>query len=214
MRYKYQNLYEILSEVTNERPNSIAIFDDRQKIKYDELKSNVDKVAVYLQALGIKFGDKVGMAVVNSQEFIISYLAVTAIGAVAVPMNTFLKFEEFSYILQNCNAKILIASSSLSKELISLNELKNLQKIVWIGEVPKCLQENRQTQTLNLDDEYGESVYLAPDLRAADIDAQYLNLVGINERNINFNDLLSHNHPLNIEKTPKIDDMAHIIYTS
>lgn len=117
MQYKYQNLYEMLSDVANQRFGCTAIFDDKQKIKYGELKSSVDKAAMYLQAIGVKFGDKVGMAVVNSQEFIIAYFAVTAIGAVAVPMNTFLKSEEFSYILNDCGAEILFASSQLAKSL-------------------------------------------------------------------------------------------------
>ena len=215
MQYKYQNLYEMLSDVANQRFGCTAIFDDKQKIKYGELKSSVDKAAMYLQAIGVKFGDKVGMAVVNSQEFIIAYLAVTAIGAVAVPMNTFLKSEEFSYILNDCGAEILFASSQLAKELAPLNELKQIQKIIWIGEVPKSLQVARLEPKQNLDEEYGESVYLAPALQQENgIDAQYFSLQGANERNINFTDLLSHKYTLSISKTPEIDDLVHIIYTS
>ncbi|EAU00566.1 fatty acid--CoA ligase [Campylobacter curvus] len=215
MQYKYQNLYEMLSDVANQRFGCTAIFDDKQKIKYGELKSSVDKAAMYLQAIGVKFGDKVGMAVVNSQEFIIAYFAVTAIGAVAVPMNTFLKSEEFSYILNDCGAEILFASSQLAKELAPLNELKQLQKIIWIGEVPKSLQVTRLEPKQNLDEEYGESVYLAPALQQeGGIDAQYFSLQGVNERNINFVDLLSHKYSLSIAKTPEIDDLVHIIYTS
>lgn len=215
MQYKYQNLYEMLSDVANQRFGCTAIFDDKQKIKYGELKSSVDKAAMYLQAIGVKFGDKVGMAVVNSQEFIIAYLAVTAIGAVAVPMNTFLKSEEFSYILNDCGAEILFASSQLAKELAPLNELKQIQKIIWIGEVPKSLQVARIEPKQNLDEEYGESVYLAPALQQeGGIDAQYFSLQGVNERNINFTDLLSHKYSLSISKTPEIDDLVHIIYTS
>lgn len=215
MQYKYQNLYEMLSDVAKQRQGCTAIFDDKQKIKYGELKSSVDKAAMYLQAIGVKFGDKVGMAVANSQEFIVAYFAVTAIGAVAVPMNTFLKSEEFSYILNDCGAEILFASSQLAKELAPLNELKQLQKIIWIGEVPKSLQVTRLEPKQNLDEEYGESVYLAPALQQeGGIDAQYFSLQGVNERNINFTDLLSHKYSLSISKTPEIDDLVHIIYTS
>ncbi|WP_169777853.1 fatty acid--CoA ligase [Campylobacter curvus] len=215
MQYKYQNLYEMLSDVAKQRQGCTAIFDDKQNIKYGELKSSVDKAAMYLQAIGVKFGDKVGMAVVNSQEFIIAYFAVTAIGAIAVPMNTFLKSEEFSYILKDCGAKILFASSQLAKELAPLNELKQIQKIIWIGEVPKSLQVARLEPKQNLDEEYGESVYLAPALQQENgIDAQYFSLQGANERNINFTDLLSHKYTLSISKTPEIDDLVHIIYTS
>ena len=36
MQYKYQNLYEMLSDVANQRFGCTAIFDDKQKIKYGE----------------------------------------------------------------------------------------------------------------------------------------------------------------------------------
>ena len=89
MRYSYNNFYEILTKVAKENPNQVVLFEEKEKLKYRELKQNVDKVAAYLQLAGVKFGDKVAMAVTNSKEFIIPYLAITAIGGIAVPMNTF-----------------------------------------------------------------------------------------------------------------------------
>lgn len=77
------------------------------------------------------------------------------------------------------------------------------------------MQVARLEPKQNLDEEYGESVYLAPALQQENgIDAQYFSLQGANERNINFTDLLSHKYTLSISKTPEIDDLVHIIYTS
>ena len=78
MRYSYNNFYEILTKVAKENPNQVVLFEEKEKLKYRELKQNVDKVAAYLQLAGVKFGDKVAMAVTNSKEFIISYLASSA----------------------------------------------------------------------------------------------------------------------------------------
>lgn len=44
----------------------------------------------------------------NSEEFVVSLFAITKIGAIAVPLNTFLKKEEFEYILNDCGARMLI----------------------------------------------------------------------------------------------------------
>ena len=214
MRYSYNNFYEILTKVAKENPNQVALFEEKEKLKYRELKQNVDKVAAYLQLAGVKFGDKVAMAVTNSKEFIISYLAITTIGGIAVPMNTFLKANEFEYIINDCGAKVLFASSSLAKELIALNELEILRKIIWIGAIPKKLQSASKDEYIDTDEEYGESAYLTstPQISKEDMSKGYENNGVI--KNVNFTEALNHKYALSIAKHPKIDDLMHIIYTS
>lgn len=85
------NFYEMLAAACRKNGKGTAVFNDKEKTTYRALKQEVDAVAAYLQNMGVKFGDKVALAVSNSPEFISAYFAVSAIGAVAVPMNTFLK---------------------------------------------------------------------------------------------------------------------------
>ncbi len=66
------------------------MFDGKEKPPTAR-KQEAEAAAAYLQNIGVKFGDTVALAVSNSTEFITAYFAVSAIGAVAVPMNTFLK---------------------------------------------------------------------------------------------------------------------------
>ena len=122
MSYPYQNFYEMLNAACDKNGRGTIIFNDKEKISYRQFKQQVNAIAAYLQSIDIKFGDKVAMIVSNSPEFIMSYFAISAIGAVAVPINTFLKSEEFEYILNDCRAQTLIASASLSKELKGLKK--------------------------------------------------------------------------------------------
>lgn len=197
MTYKYQNLYQNLVDIAVLRPKSVAIYEDNTKITYQELKQKVDTVAAYLQNSGVNFGDKVAIFIQNSNEFVISYLAITSFGAIAVPMNTFLKFEEIAYILNDCKAKILIASSTLSKELKNIDEIE-LDKIIWIGKNDRI--KPRQTQTEQ--DEYGESLYLDG--------AQSMSY----DRDVGFDEVLCFQKRFEISNQPRIDDLVHIIYTS
>ncbi|WP_170018774.1 fatty acid--CoA ligase [Campylobacter sp. RM16190] len=142
MSYVYQNFYEMLNESCKKNPKGVIIYGEGYKTTYSQLKFSIDRVAAYLQSIGVKFGDKVAMIVSNSEEFLISYFAISAIGAVAVPINTFLKHEEFEYILNDCGAKILFASSNLSKEIKGLESRTNLEKIIWIGEFGKYNESN------------------------------------------------------------------------
>ena len=134
MNYTYTNFYEMLSAAANKHAKTTVVYNDKQKISYHTLKREVDAVAAYLQSIGVKFGDKVALVVSNSPEFITAYFAITAIGAVAVPLNTFLKSGEFAYILNDCQAKFLFASTNLVKELKDLQEQTQLEHVIWIGE--------------------------------------------------------------------------------
>lgn len=134
MTPNHTNFYQMLTDACHKNGKGTAVFNDKEKISYHALKRQVDAVAAYLQSAGVGFGDKVALAVSNSPEFISAYFAVSALGAVAVPMNTFLKNSEYAYILNDCKARFMFASAGLQKELKGLKAQTRVEKIVWIGE--------------------------------------------------------------------------------
>ncbi len=131
LEYKYQNFYEIIQANTRNYPKKIAIFMDNHKITNLNLKQDIDTFARFLEFSGIKKGDRVAMIIGNSIEFVVSFFAITKIGAIAVPVNTFLKKGEFEYILNDCEAKLLICAPAFAKETKNLIETTSVQKIVW-----------------------------------------------------------------------------------
>jgi long-chain acyl-CoA synthetase len=142
LEYKYQNFYEAIEANAKENPKKTVLFVDERKINNKRLKQKIDTFARFLEFSGIKNGDRVAMIVGNSEEFVISLFAITKIGAVAVPINTFLKHEEFEYILNDSNARILVCSPSFSKETKDLIEITKVEKIVWTGDYDKLDEQN------------------------------------------------------------------------
>ncbi len=57
---------------------------------------------------GIRKGDRVAIAMRNCPEWCISFLAVTSLGAVAVPMNSWWQGEELAYGLKDSGASLVI----------------------------------------------------------------------------------------------------------
>lgn len=131
LEYKYQNFYEAIEHNAKVSPSKPVIFIEKRKVDNLHFKRKIDIFARFLEFSGIKSKDKVAMIVGNSEEFMISLFAITKIGAVAVPINTFLKHEEFEYIVNDCEAKMLISSPSLSKETKNLLYSTAVEKIVW-----------------------------------------------------------------------------------
>ncbi|MDP8264850.1 MAG: AMP-binding protein [Candidatus Aceula lacicola] len=125
------NVYKILSKQAEVYKNKSAIIFKEQNISFAELKVNVFKLVSALKAQGISKGDKVGIYLPNSPEYVYSYLAVFCLGAVGVPLDYMLKGDEIVSCLSHSEAKILIFKP---KEDISFNALRevvpSLQKAI------------------------------------------------------------------------------------
>ena len=174
LSYPYQNFYEVMEANAKNAPKKTAIFIDDRKVTYAKLKQNIDTFARFLEFSGIRSGDRVAMIVGNSEEFVVSLFAITKIGAIAVPLNTFLKKEEFEYILNDCGARMLISSASFANETKNLLDSTKIEKIVWTDKYD------------NLD-----------------------------ERNYSFTEIdASLETHERLAKSPRLDDLACIVYTS
>lgn len=61
---------------------------------------------------GVRKGDRVALAMRNAPEWCISFMAITAVGAVAVPMNSWWQGEELAYGLKDSGASLVILDGS------------------------------------------------------------------------------------------------------
>ncbi len=132
-QYIYNNFYEVIDKNARIYEKKVIIFEDDKKITNAELKHKVDSLARYFEILGIRKGDKVGILLGNSKEFIYSFLAIGKLGAIPVPINTFLKKNEIEYILSHSDAKLLITEKKFEKELVEIFDNTDIEKIVWVG---------------------------------------------------------------------------------
>ncbi|MDR1008246.1 MAG: long-chain-fatty-acid--CoA ligase [Campylobacteraceae bacterium] len=146
--YNFQNFYEMVEHNAKENPKKTMFFIDKQKISNIELKQKVDILADFLYEFGIRAGDTAAIIVVNSEEFIISLLALSKLGAISVPINTFLKREEFEHILNDCSAKLLFSSASFAKETKRLFNSTKIEAIIWTEEYEYYDDKNLNYKTI------------------------------------------------------------------
>lgn len=107
-------------------PHKDAIIDGNKRITYSELNECISNLAGWLISRGVQRGDRVALLLQNSSEFVISFFAIAAIGAIAVPLNIQYKEQELTGYLRDSNPKVVIALSHLIpliKEVIS--DLRN-----------------------------------------------------------------------------------------
>ena len=133
LKYRYNNFYEMLYENARKRGRKTVLFQGDEKVGYKQLLGLCDRLAAYLHEEGIKSGDRVAIFMRNSIEFVVSIFAISKIGGVVVPVNTFLKSEELAYILEDSGAVALIASSNFEKTVHDSDAAKFCRKIIWEG---------------------------------------------------------------------------------
>ncbi len=89
----------------------IAIFED-ERIGFDSSFRATAALAAELERLGIGKGDRVALAMVNLPEWPAIFFAVTALGAIIVPLNAWWTGAELEYGLRDSGARLLICDSA------------------------------------------------------------------------------------------------------
>lgn len=78
---------------------------------YGEVNRESDVLAAGLQSIGVKKGDRVAVILPNCLEYITAIFALAKIGAIQVPINTYLKGEFLRHQLGEPQASVVIADN-------------------------------------------------------------------------------------------------------
>jgi acyl-CoA synthetase (AMP-forming)/AMP-acid ligase II len=82
----------------------VAIVDDERRLTHAELAERSSRLANGLRRLGVRRGDRVALLSRNRAELVESYVALSRVGAAAVPVNHGLVAPEVAHVLGECSA--------------------------------------------------------------------------------------------------------------
>jgi long-chain acyl-CoA synthetase len=132
---KEWTLRDLLSERAKKYGDKTFLYFKDLEVSYRQLEELVYRVANGLSAIGVKKGDKVCLLIPNQPEFIYAFLGAPTIGAVIVPINTWLKSEEIKYIIQNSDAETIITVPQLIDRVDGIRaDIPQVKNMVFIGE--------------------------------------------------------------------------------
>jgi benzoate-CoA ligase family protein len=114
------------------RGAKVAIECGDERVTYQQLLENTNRVGDALLALGVRAEERVLLLLLDTPEFLYSFFGAIKIGAVAVPVNTQAKSQDYEYILNDCRARVALVSEPLLSHLQSIpnEKLRYLQEIV------------------------------------------------------------------------------------
>lgn len=107
---KDNNVAALISKTALLYPHKTALRFENQTLSYQQLDSQVNRLANYLLQQDLLPEDIVGLAITRSPELIIALLAVMKAGAAYIPLDPLYPKNRIEFMLADSNAKLLITS--------------------------------------------------------------------------------------------------------
>lgn len=133
------NLYfQAIEQHANFNPNNIAIVDGNKQVSYLDLHIKTNKVANYLQSIGVHRNIQVGVCCNRSIETIVAILAINKAGGTYVPLEPNQPTERLSDIVNNAELQMIIAEEKYSRLFNEKITIKKLDDIFLASEDFSC----------------------------------------------------------------------------
>ncbi|MFJ8235704.1 AMP-binding protein [Ureibacillus sp. NPDC094379] len=108
---------------------------EEDEISYKQLNDQGNRVASFLSSLGLIKGDTCAVMLQNNAEFLYSWVGLSKLGVVEVPINTAYKGDLFAYILNQAKCKAIIISNEWLDRLTFIqNQLETLKYVIVVGD--------------------------------------------------------------------------------
>jgi long-chain acyl-CoA synthetase len=133
-----------LATILDPHPDDgVAVISRGRPTTYGELRDQVARLRGGLVGTGLEPGDRVAIIAANNWYFVVSYLAVLGVGAVAVPINPTSPVPEVQRELSAIGARAVIAGPKAKPTVAALDrsQLPDLQTVVASdgGEIDEAL---------------------------------------------------------------------------
>jgi amino acid adenylation domain-containing protein len=112
-------LHHLFEEQVERNLDRIALVFEDEKLTYKELNDRANRLAHYLQSLGVRTGELVGICVERSLDTIVGILGVLKAGGAYLPLDPSNPQDRLEYILKDAQVKILVTQSILLTNLPS-----------------------------------------------------------------------------------------------
>jgi amino acid adenylation domain-containing protein len=110
-------LHQLFEEQVKRTPESVAVVYSDQQLTYNELNNRANQLAHYLQSLGVKPDQLVGICLERSLEMIVGLLGILKAGGAYVPLDPEYPIERLSFMLEDAQLSVLLTQQKLGETL-------------------------------------------------------------------------------------------------
>ena len=111
------NLADLLSGAATNyaAKTALIVASTGERISFEQLEAEADRVAAGLQALGVQPGDRVAVGMPNVPHFVYAYFGVLRAGAAVLPLNIMLTEQETQAVLEDSGTKVVLCAGPFAE---------------------------------------------------------------------------------------------------
>ncbi len=125
----HNNIYSIFAEAAERHPDKTAVFYLGTRFSYRKLQNLSERFAAALNDKGVNAGQRVMMYIPNSIQWVVSWLGIQKLGAVAVPITPIYTPHDISYIANDSEAEAIICADTNFGYVTSVLPETGLKKV-------------------------------------------------------------------------------------
>ncbi len=129
-------VYDLLEKNLVSNPDKIAVELGDESLTYGQLGQAVDALAAWLETQGVQRRDRIAIHLRKSIEEIVATFAIARIGAVYVNVNYQWTLHQLDYIVDDCQAKLVITDGRKAKGLVESETVDKLMAVLVHGKTP------------------------------------------------------------------------------
>jgi long-chain acyl-CoA synthetase len=111
--FPHQSVFHLLADSAAGFPESTAIAFFGKHLTYRELLREVERFSAVLAGLGVQRGDRVGLLLPNSPQYVIAWYACQRLGAVAVGNNPLYTQRELAHQIKDFSPNVMVVLDQL-----------------------------------------------------------------------------------------------------
>ncbi len=123
-------LFQLLEDSAKKYPDAPCTIFKGAKISYKEMDALTDRIAAGLSRLGVKKGDRVGIFMPNTPQFVMAYFGILKIGAVVVATNPLYSQREIEHQVNDAGLEIMFVMSNFYNIMKEVQPKTGLRKLI------------------------------------------------------------------------------------
>ena len=125
-----RDIFSIFADTAGRRGEHPAIIYLGNRFTYGRVKDLAERFAASLNELGVEPGQKVMMYIPNSIQWVISWLGIQKLGAVAVPITPIYTPHDLQYIAHDSDARSIICADTNFGYVTSVLSETRLKQVI------------------------------------------------------------------------------------
>jgi long-chain acyl-CoA synthetase len=122
--------FYFLEESAKKYPDKPCTIFKGAKISYREMNDITDRFAAGLASLGIKKGDRVGIFIPNTPQFLMAYIAILKIGGIVVATNPLYSPREIKHQANDSGLEVMVVMSNFYNRIKEVQPETKIKKLI------------------------------------------------------------------------------------